>query len=206
MKFNLSARTIQLAATFLVIFFGLTLFVNGQNEAGGMGKNGSDPKCSEESVIKILSDVDMTKTSPQQVVEAMGCVSKQKKLEGKTSNAFIPPLIDLLEFEDPSKKSPDEATLAPVHPRGVGSRYPAIETLFIIGKQSLPYLVEAITVNSPTSVKGQNALTAALLIVRDDPIEGVNFLEVSKENYSELTEKSRIENAVRKIKTFYHLQ
>jgi hypothetical protein len=44
-----------------------------------------------------------------------------------------------------------------------------------------------------------------LLIVRDDPIEGINFLEVSKENYSELNKKSRIENAVGKVKTFYHI-
>ena len=205
MKFNLSATGIGLAVTFLIIFFGSTMFVEGQTEAGRTSNNASDSKCAEESVIKILSDVDLAKASPQQVVEAMGCLSTQKKLGDKISNAAIPPLIDLLAFEPPSKNSPDEAASAPIRPRPFSSSYPAIETLFIIGKQSLPYLVEAIAVNSTTSLKGQNALTTVLLIVRDDPIEGINFLEVSKENYSELTKKSRIENAVGKVKTFYHI-
>jgi hypothetical protein len=105
----------------------------GQTEARGSSNNASDSKCAEESVIKILSDVDLAKASPQQVVEAMGCLSTQKKLGDKISNAAIPPLIDLLAFEPPSKNSPDEAASAPIRPRPFSSSYPAIETLFIIG-------------------------------------------------------------------------
>jgi len=54
--------------------------------------------------------------------------------------------------------------------------YPAVSSLFAIGKQSLPALIKVVIANSSTKVAQDNAVRTIMLIHRDNPSAGIRFL------------------------------
>lgn len=160
--------------------------------------------CNGESAMKVLNDKAVRNTDPELLMKGLRCLGEVKRLGGDIGDNAITRLIELLDFQDRAVSN-DEPTLAPVHPRGFGHDYPAIEILSIIGKKSLPLLIESIATNPHKSTVSENAVTAVIIIVRDSPIEGINLLEVSKNNYDEPERRNRIDSAIKRVKNFYKL-
>ena len=79
-------------------------------------------------------------------------------------------------------------------------RYPAVGSLFEIGKPSLPSLLRLIANNDPKSLESENALTAVMLIFRDEPQVGVQYLKDAAEKNSSRLKRQRLLTAAERAK------
>jgi PBS lyase HEAT-like repeat-containing protein len=135
-----------------------------------------DDERSEEigKLLVVLRDVDLRKTHPEKVIAAI------RRLGDLRASEAIDDLIELLSF---SPLFPGEVAGADGKPivEFQVIRYPATGALFQIGRPALPALVKVIEVDSPDSLKGQNALSTVQNIFRENLTDGVKYLESAAE-------------------------
>ena len=82
-------------------------------------------------------------------------------------------LVSALSFQQTFSEDPE----VEIHIITQSERYPAIDALFQIGKPALPALCKVIASDAPASINSKNATLTIILIFRDDPQQGVNFLD-----------------------------
>lgn len=116
----------------------------------------------------------MRQDDPKQVIAAI------KRLGELKAELAVDDLVSVLTFSQTS--APETATGSGVgivdgtHLDTLGEHYPAIDALFEIGKPALPALTTAIATSDSKSLIAKNAAYAVMLIFRDNPRDGVSYL------------------------------
>jgi hypothetical protein len=165
---------VLLAMAFTVLIFGIDAISQTEKKVEDI----QDPD-EVQKLIQVLEGSENRKKSPQLIVETI------QKLGSIRDARAIPILVKYLDYErefkpkqnqDPNLKI-DMVEITHWQDRPLIKRFPAIESLFQIGKSALPALVEVIKEGEMASVKSKNALETFQLIFRDDLSEGVKYLE-----------------------------
>jgi hypothetical protein len=171
-----------------------------QNSSQQIVKDEMTIKDKEKSLTRILQDKNLRETSPEKITEIIQQIGKLKNAGVITASDSIPILVDLLDF----KKMPEKSNNLDEIPKPrlvlVEEMYPAIETLSIIGKPSLPFLVKVIEENDLESTKSNNAFLVINYIFRADLSAGIEFLEKSKANSQTFKGKDRLSNSIEKLR------
>ena len=125
-------------------------------------------------LLLIVRDESVREKEPQRLAKAIVQLGEMK------AAVAIPDLVRLLDFQRHfgwehvkinGHDAINEITLITN-----AKRYPAIGTLFEIGRPALPALVEAISVEETDSLASENAIETVVSILREHPEEGVALL------------------------------
>lgn len=158
-----------------------------------------------QSLIRILEDTNLRENSPEKVVAAIQQIGKLKNAGAISALDAVPALVDLLDYKKVVEKKSDVDAIFEPHLIGPGENYPAINTLFLIGKPALPYLAKAIEGNELESIKSKNALITISYIFREDLSKGIEFLEKAKTETTNPEAKFRIQKAIEATRAKYNV-
>lgn len=207
------ATKLVIVSLLVVTFIWATnlIFYSVSSQSNNEQLKGGDMSIKEkvQSLIQTLEDKNLRENSPEKVTKAIQQIGKLKRAEViSASNATpasdaTPALIDLLDFKKEIERSNNSDVISEPRLITPEESYPAIETLFIIGKPALPYLAKVVEENEPESIKSKNALIAITYIFREDLSKGIEFLEQSKTNSTTTKGKIRFDKSIEKMKAKY---
>jgi hypothetical protein len=131
----------------------------------------SNPKEEVAKLLAVLRDPDLRRSHPEQVVAAIDRLGEMHASEA------VEDLVKLLTFAQKFDwESPDQKAIVEIQLIHTGNRYPATSALFQIGQPALLALLKVIESDSASSLRRQNALFTIRNIFRDNPSEGVKYL------------------------------
>jgi hypothetical protein len=163
----------------------------------GMATQTQDPYTDQEiaRLLKIIRNEQLRIEDPEKVGAAVATLGELR------ATAAIDDLIKLITFRRtfPQDNQPN-GVINEFHTITRDGRYPAVGSLFEIGKPSLPPLVKLISGNDTKSLESVNALTAVMLIFREEPDAGVQYLKDAAEKTSSPLESQRLLSAAEKAK------
>src|ERR1700730_9303666 len=144
----------------------------------GLATQEQDPYTDHEiaRLLKIIRNEQLRIEDPEKVGAAIATLGELR------ATAAIDDLIDLITFRRtfPQDNQPN-GIINEFHTILRDGRYPAVGSLFAIGKPSLLPLVTLISDNDTKSLESVNALTAVMLIFREDPPAAVQYLKDAAE-------------------------
>jgi len=144
-------------------------------------------------LLAVLRDANLKTTHPEQVVQAVQRLGEMRAVEA------IHDLVELLTFSRKFDWERDDMTVE-IQPITPATRFPAVSALFQIGRPALSALVNVIEFNSLDSLRGQNAMYAIEGIFRDEPSEGVKYLERAAETSATAESTRHVSQAAARLK------
>jgi hypothetical protein len=141
----------------------------------------------------VIRDARLRRQDPKQVTSAIDRLGELK------AEPAIGDLVSILTFRQQFSEDQEEIGIVTD-----SRRYPATNALWQIGKPALPALSAAIASNDAKSMESKNATYTVMLIFRDTPKLGVNYLEdqASKtQNHVAATRFRAAAEQIRKIAT-----
>jgi hypothetical protein len=163
----------------------------------GMATQAQDPYTDQEiaRLLKIIRNEQLRIEDPEKVGAAITTLGELQ------ATAAVEDLIKLITFRRtfPQDDRPN-GVISEFHTITRSGRYPAVGSLFEIGKPSLLPLVKLIADNDAKSLESVNALTAVMLIFREEPGAGVQYLKDAAEKTSSPLESQRLLSAAEKAK------
>lgn len=147
-------------------------------------------------LLQIIRDGRLRTEDPDKVAQAIATLGELR------ATAAVEDLIKLITFKRtfPQERGNPEEVINDIHVITREGRYPAIGSLFEIGKPSLPSLVRLIANHDPKSLQSENALVAVRLIFRDEPQAGVQYLKDAGEKSSSSLSRQRLLIAAERAK------
>jgi hypothetical protein len=163
----------------------------------GMATQEQDPYTDQEiaRLLKIIRNEQLRIEDPEKVGAAIAALGDLR------ATAAVDDLIKLITFRRtfPQDNQPN-GIISEFHTITRSGRYPAVDSLFGIGKPSLLPLVTLISDYDTKSLESVNALTAVMLIFRDDPPAGVQYLKDAAEKANYPLQRQRLLSAAEKAK------
>lgn len=117
-------------------------------------------------------------------------ISALRKLKYERSTEAIEVVLSYLDFNQ-YKGSGTVVT------GSNGEAYPAVQTLFAIGKPALPFLIQVAGGSTFSKVAQQNAVRTVMMIFRDDPPAGLRYLRSEADRSQEPGRRALLQNATR---------
>jgi len=147
-------------------------------------------------LMKIIRNERLRTEDPDKVAQAIATLGELR------ATVAVEELIKLITFRRtfPQERGNPEGIINEIHVITKDGRYPAIGSLFEIGKPSLPSLVSLIANHDPKSLQTENALIAVMLIFRDEPQTGVQYLKDAAERSSSSLKRQRLLIAAERAK------
>jgi hypothetical protein len=160
----------------------------------GVVAQGQDPYTDQEiaRLLKIIRNEKLRIEDPEKVGAAIVTLGELR------ATVAVDDLIKLITFRRtfPQDNEPNNEFRTITR----SGRYPAVGSLFEIGKPSLVPLVTLISDYDPESLESENALTAVILIFRDEPEAGVQYLKDAAEKASYPLQRQRLLSAAERAK------
>ena len=163
----------------------------------GLATQDQDPYTDQEiaRLLKIIRNEQLRIEDPEKVGAAIATLGELR------ATAAIDDLIKLITFRRTfSQDNEPNGIINEFRTITRDGRYPAVGSLFEIGKPSLLPLVTLISDNDTKSLESVNALTAVMLIFREDPPAGVQYLKDAAEKASYPLQRQRLLSAAEKAK------
>jgi hypothetical protein len=163
----------------------------------GLATQEQDPYTDQETarLLKIIRNEQLRIEDPEKVGAAIATLGELR------AEAAVDDLIKLITFRRtfPQDNEPN-GIINELRTITRDGRYPAVGSLFEIGKPSLLPLVKLICDYDTKSLESVNALTAVMLIFREDPPAGVQYLKDAAEKASYPLQRQRLLSAAEKAK------
>jgi hypothetical protein len=163
----------------------------------GLATQEQDPYTDQEiaRLLKIIRNEQLRIEDPEKVGAAIATLGELR------AEAAVDDLIKLITFKRtfPQDNVPN-GIIVEFHTILRDGRYPAVGSLFAIGKPSLLPLVNLISDYDSKSLESVNALTAVMLIFREEPQAGVQYLKDAAEKASYPLQRQRLLSAAEKAK------
>lgn len=146
-------------------------------------------------LLKIIRNEQLRTDNPEKVGAAIATLGELR------ATVAVDDLIKLITFRRtfPQDNEPN-GIINEYHTILRDGRYPAVGSLFAIGEPSLLPLVRLISDYDSKSLESENALTAVMLIFRDEPQAGVQYLKDAAEKGSSPLERQRLLSAAERAK------
>jgi hypothetical protein len=163
----------------------------------GMATQEQDPYTDQEiaRLLKIIRNQQLRIEDPEKVGAAIATLGELR------ATAAVDDLIKLITFRRTfSQDNEPNGIINEFRTITRDGRYPAVGSLFEIGKPSLLPLVKLISDNGTKSLESVNALTAVMLIFRDEPEAGVQYLKDAAEKANSPLERQRLVIAAERAK------
>jgi hypothetical protein len=146
-------------------------------------------------LLKIIRNEQLRIDDPEKVGAAIVTLGELR------ATAAIDDLIKLITFRRTFLQDNEpNGIINEFHTITRSGRYPAVGSLFGIGKPSLVPLLKLISDNDAKSLEGVNALTAVMLIFREEPEAGVQYLKDAAEKANFPLERQRLLSAAERAK------
>ena len=147
-------------------------------------------------LLKIIRNEQLRTDDPDKVGAAITTLGELR------ATVAVDDLIKLITFK---RTFPQERRVHPwvideTHLITRSGRYPAVGSLFEIGEPSLLPLVKLICDYDSKSLESENALDAVILIFRDEPQAGVQYLKDAAGKSSSHLERQRLLTAAERAK------
>jgi len=163
----------------------------------GLATQEQDPYTDHEiaRLLKIIRNEQSRIEDPEKVGAAIATLGELR------AKAAADDLIKLITFRRtfPQDNVPN-GIIVELHTITRSGRYPAVGSLFEIGQPSLLPLVTLLSDCDTKSVESVNALTAVMLIFREDPPAGVEYLKDAAEKANYPLQRQRLLSAAEKAK------
>jgi hypothetical protein len=183
----------RLSAT---LFFALLLFILGIKFVPAQKQSTADADREINQLAQTLHDRQTRQDEQDQVLRVI-----QRLSELGTPKA-INILTEFLTYRCtfPQEQGSDPNVINEIHLITPAGRYPAIGALFQIGKPALPALVKVIETHESDSLTSENATLTIMLIFRESPAKGIDFLNQAALDASTQQAKQRLLYATEKAK------
>jgi len=146
-------------------------------------------------LLKIIRNEQLRTDDPEKVGAAITTLGELR------ATVAVDDLIKLITFRRTFPQDNQTGiVINEYHPMTRDGRYPAVGSLFEIGKPSLLPLVRLISDYDPKSLESENALDAVILIFRDERQAGVQYLKDAAEKSSSHLERERLLTAAERAK------
>lgn len=147
-------------------------------------------------LLKIIRNEQLRIDDPDQVGAAIATLGELR------ATVAVDDLIKLITFKRtfPQDRRVHPWVIDETHLIPRSGRYPAVGSLFEIGEPSLLPLVKLISDYDSKSLESENALDAVILIFRDEPQAGVQYLKDAAEKSSTPLTKQRLLTAAERAK------
>jgi hypothetical protein len=157
----------------------ITLIVNMKAAAVPQQDTGGNREIGR--LLQIVRDERLRAEDSDKVAQAIAELGEMR------ATIAVDDLIKLITFRRtfPQERGNPEGVINEIHVITSDGRFPAIGSLFEIGKPSLPSLIRLIANHDANSLESKNALITVMLIFRDEPQAGVQYLK-------DAGEKSRV--------------
>jgi hypothetical protein len=142
----------------------------------------------------VVRDARLRRQDPKQVTSAINRLGELK------AEPAIGDLISILTFRQEFSEVQQEMNII-----SDGFRYPAINALWQIGKPALAALSAVIASNDARSIESKNATYTVMLIFRDAPKLGVNYLEDQASKAQNRVAVSRFRAAAEQLRKIANL-
>jgi len=163
----------------------------------GTATQQQDPDTDREiaRLLKIIRNEQLRTADPEKVGAAIATLGELR------ATVAVDDLIKLITFRQtfPQDNEPN-GIINEFRTITRDGRYPAVGSLFEIGEPSLLPLVKVIADYDPKSLESENALHAVMLIFRDEPQAGVQYLKDAAEKSSTPLTKQRLLTAAERAK------
>lgn len=181
----------RLSRTALCAFVPLMVGMTGS----AMPQQDADANREIVRLLKIIRNEQLRIEDPEKVGAAIATLGELR------ATAAVDDLIKLITFRRTfSQDNEPNGIINEFHTITRSGRYPAVGSLFGIGKPSLLPLVKLISDNDTKSLESVNALTAVMLIFRDEPEAGVQYLKDAADKPSSPLERQRLLSAAERAK------
>jgi hypothetical protein len=153
-----------------------------------------------QRLLQILMISENKVKSPKLVTETI------LKLGTMRDERAIPELVKYLDYEPKFEKAQsqdlitDTAEITHWNDLPTSGRYPAVGSLFQIGKPALPALIKILEERESMSIESKNALRTIQLIFREELPQGIEYLETARDNSTTELGKRRLQIAVSETK------
>ncbi len=147
-------------------------------------------------LMKIIRNERLRTEDPDKVAQAIATLGELR------ATVAVEDLIKLITFRRtfPQERGNPEGVINEIHVITRDGRYPAVGSLFAIGKPALPSLIKLISSYDSKSLESENALTAVMAIFRDEPQTGVQYLKDAAEKGRSPLERQRLLIAAERAK------
>jgi hypothetical protein len=147
-------------------------------------------------LIKMLRDERLRMSEPERVVQAIERLGRMRSVEAIDDLKALLTFRRTFEWE---RGRPGDMYVE-LQLMTTDGRYPAVGALFQIGRPSLPTLVSVIQAHEPSSLETENAIFTVMLIYREEPSEGVEYLRKAATKVSSSEEAQRLLDAAEHAK------
>lgn len=139
-------------------------------------------------LMKIIRNERLRTEDPDKVAQAIATLGELR------ATVAVEDLIKLITFRRtfPQERGNPDGVINEIHVITRDGRYPAVGSLFAIGKPALPSLIKLISSYDSKSLESENALTAVMAIFRDEPQTGVQYLKDAGERSSSSLKRQRL--------------
>jgi hypothetical protein len=187
-------RVVMMQVSLAGLYVCITLVVVMKDSA--MSQQNADADREIVRLLQIIRDERLRTEDPDKVAQAIATLGELR------ATAAVEDLIKLITFKRtfPQERGNPEGVINDIHVITREGRYPAIGSLFEIGKPSLPSLVRLIANHDPKSLQSENALIAVRLIFRDESQAGVQYLKDAGEKSSSSLSRQRLLIAAERAK------
>jgi hypothetical protein len=157
-------------------------------KAAAMLQQDTDANREITRLLRIVQDERLRTEDPDKVAQAIAELGEMR------ATIAVDDLIKLITFRRtfPQERGNPEGVINEIHMITPAGRFPAIGSLFEIGKPSLPGLIRLIADHEPKSLESENALIAVRLIFRDEPLAGVQYLRDAATRTNSSLRKERL--------------
>ena len=141
----------------------------------------------EKSLVKVIKNRELRKTSPEKVVEALKKLRYIATNERIASTETIEALIENIDLSadsiptEDADSSKQSQIIIIMHARSPDLVYPAVGALENIGNVAFPALLKVIKTTEPDSISSNNALFALKYNFREDLTKAVDYLHKAAE-------------------------
>ena len=185
------------ASTYVLLAFVTITSINSLTaRAGQCADKRGHQKRKIEQLIRVLRDESLRSLEPQRVTEAIIQLGEMRAVEA------VPDLTKLLEFKRSFSGEGGQQDDEPLSGRPIttAGRFPAVGSLFQIGKPALPALIKVIETEDGDSLASENAGATIFSILRGQPEKAVEYIRRAAAQAGSPLAEQRLLNSLNKLK------